>query len=721
VNDSPSSPLPAPPSPAAARGAASPRAPWAAFRGAEFVLIFGATLAAYLPAIRGGFIWNDRDYVTQPALQPLAGLGRIWFQVGATQQYYPLLHSAFWVEHRLWGDAPLGYHLLNVLLHATSACLFVLLLRRLRIPGAVLGGLIFALHPVCVESVAWVSEQKNTLSTVFYLLAALAYFRWRESAARESAVGTGGPPVRAAAGSNADTDGRAARPHLYWVATGLFLLAALSKSVAATLPAALLVILWWRQGRLDWRRDVGPLLPWFALGAATGLFTAWVEHTFIGAKGDAFGLTLVQRSLVAGRAVWFYLGKLIWPARLIFIYPRWTIDAAAAGQYLYPLAALGALAGLWAWRGRSRAPLAAALLFVGTLFPTLGFFNVFAFIFSFVADHFQYLAALSVIALAAGAWGRWAAASSAGTVAFSGQGFPPAAVLPRLGAVALLAVLGTLTWRQSRMYKDVIAFYRTTLEQNPGSWMGHHNLGVTLAEAGQLPEAVAEYEAALRIKPDDALAEYDLGNALAKLGRTGPALEHYRRALRLEPNYVKANFAIGTLLAQAGRIPEAIGHYQNALRFDPAFAEARYELGNAFLATGRVAEAAGEFQQAVQFQPDNEPALSHLGAALVQGGRNDLAIGCLTQALRLRPDDGDAHYNLGIALAQSDRIAEALAQFEEAARLQPADPDAQVNLALALAQVGRVPEAIAHCRAALRFHPDFAPARELLGRLAPGR
>jgi tetratricopeptide (TPR) repeat protein len=699
----------------------------------EVILIFCAALAAYFPAIRGAFIWNDSDYVTEPALRSLAGLRRIWFEVGATQQYYPALHTAFWIEHRWWGDAALGYHLVNVLLHATSACLFVAVLRRLRIPGAYFAGLLFALHPVCVESVAWISEQKNTLSTVFYLLAALVYLRWRQiHAEHEAGVGLGGR-ARPLAPSTSDArlnerSGATAQPYLYLVALALYVLAILSKSVAATLPAALLVVFWWQRGRLSWKRDVGPLLPWFVLGAAAGLFTGWVEHTYIGAKGDAFGLTLVQRTLVAGRAIWFYLGKLFWPAKLIFIYPRWNVDATFLWQYLFPLAALALLAGLWGWRRRSRAPLAAALIFIGTLFPTLGFFNIFAFIFSYVADHFQYLATLSVIALVAGAWGRWAESErgqvekvdlpgSVNVFSLTPYLAKPAAAVPPLAAIAVLSLLGILTWRQSRMYRDVIAFYRTTLAENPNSWMGHHNLGVTLAEAGQMPAAIAEYQAALRLKPDDALAEYDLASAYFKVGRTAEALEHFQRSLQLEPNYVKAHYAMGNVLAQLGRIPEAIVHYQAALRSNPAYPEARYDLGNAFLATGRLREAIVEFRRAVELEPDYEQALSHLGGALVQAGQTGEAMTDLDRALRINPADAEAHYDIGIALAQSNRVSEAVGHFEAAARLEPEDPDAQVNLALALAEVGRIPEAIAHCQTALRLRPNFAPARELLGRL----
>jgi hypothetical protein len=248
---------------------ASPPAVAAAARGtghwplsADFMLLFIAALIAYLPCLRGDFLWDDVGHVTNPAIQSWSGLLRIWIEPGVTQQYYPLLHSAFWFEHRLWGDTTLGYHLINVLWHATSACLLVTILRRLAIPGALLAGLLFALHPVAVESVAWISEQKNTLSTVFYLAAALAWLRFEDDR----------------------------RPSRYAIATVWFVAALLTKTVTATLPAALLVIAWWRRGSISWRNDLAPLLPWLALGLAAGLGTAWFEHTHIGATGDDFSL-----------------------------------------------------------------------------------------------------------------------------------------------------------------------------------------------------------------------------------------------------------------------------------------------------------------------------------------------------------------------------------------------------------------------------------------------
>ena len=350
------------------------------------LLLFAAVLVAYWPSIRGGMLWDDDAHITRPALQSVQGLWRIWFDIGATQQYYPLLHSAFWLEHHFWGDSTTGYRLLNVVLHATASCLFALVLSQLSIRGAWLGAFLFALHPVGVESVAWISEQKNTLSTVFYLLAMLLYLQ-----------------------NNEETNSGSSRlTQKYFIAMSLFVAAILTKSVTATLPAALLVIVWWSRGKLSWERDVVPLAPWLAVSIGAGLVTAWVERRYIGAMGSDFSLSLIERCLIAGRAIIFYLGKLLWPLNLIFIYPRWTASARVWWQYLYPIAVVALMVSAWLVRRRTRGPLAALLLFTGSLFPALGFFNVYPFVYSFVADHFQYLAGLAFFGwISAVAHGKW--------------------------------------------------------------------------------------------------------------------------------------------------------------------------------------------------------------------------------------------------------------------------------------------------------------------------
>jgi protein O-mannosyl-transferase len=640
-------------------------------------LMFGALLVAYWPALHGGFLWDDDAHVTQPALRSLHGLWRIWFDVGATQQYYPLLHSAFWMEHRLWGDAVFGYHLANLLLHAGAACLVVMIVRRLDLPGAWLAGFVFALHPVCVEAVAWISEQKSTLSAVFYLAAALTYLHFD----------------------------RTRRTSQYFIAFGLFVAAMLSKTVTATLPAALLVVFWWKRGRLEWKRDVLPLLPWFVLGAAGGLFTAFVERKFVGAEGADYALTLGERCLLAGRVIWFYLGKLVWPANLTFIYSHWKIASAQWWQYLFPLGVLAAAAVLWLVSKPRRGALAGFLFFVGSLFPVLGFFNVYPFVYAYVADHFQYLASLGIIVPVA-----------------TGLTMAAGRIQARAVWGLLLVTLGVLTWRQSGMYRDAVTLYQETLVRNPDCWMAHNNLGTELALIpGRSPEAIAHFEAALRIKPDSARAHYDLGLNLAKSsGRMTDAIPHYVEALRISPDFPEAHNNLGIALAQIpGRIPEAISHFEAALRIKPEYQEARNNLGAVLSKIpGRASEAMSMYEDVLRANPDNAEAHNNLGSALSNiPGRMSDAIVQFEKALRIDPNYAQAHNNLGSALSNTPgRLSDAIAHFEAALRLNPDYAEAHFNLGNALANMpARLPEAISHFEAALRVNPDYAEAHNNLG------
>lgn len=622
-----------------------------------------AVLAAYWPALSGSLLWDDDAHVTRPDLRSIHGLWRIWAEPGATQQYYPLLHSAFWVEHRLWGDATLGYHLVNIGLHVGICVLLFMVLRRLSVPGAVLGVFAFALHPVCAESVAWISEQKNTLSGFFYMAAALAYLRYDEE--------------------------RSPR----WYAWGLllFICALLSKSVTATLPGALLVVLWWKRGRLSLRTDLLALAPWLALGALSGAMTAWVERSIIGAHGAAFDLSLAQRVLIAGRAAWFYLGKLLWPEPLVALYPRWEVDAHSPGQWAFPVAAVAAMAVLFALRGKSRGPFAAALLFAGTLFPALGFFNVYPFVFSFVADHFQYLAAAAMIpALAAG-------------LALVSDSVP-ARVLACAGVVAL----GTLTWLHAGNFRDQRVFYSRILEKNPDSWLAHANLGVILGSEGDAAQAESHYEAAERLNPGYPEAFNNYGNLLAKAGQWTAAEEQYAGALRANPSFAAADFNWGYALGQAGRYPEAEPHLRNAIRLLPNYTEAHYELGNALANAGRLPEAESEYRAALSLRPDYPEADANLGLALAEREDWSDAVEHISRAVAARPAYAEAHAYLGFALAGSGRHSEALAEFEEALRRGPDNPDIHYQMALSLERLGRPGEARAQVEEARRLQAQSA-------------
>jgi tetratricopeptide (TPR) repeat protein len=572
-------------------------------------LAFVAALVVYLPALRNDFVWNDADYVTKPALQSLSGLARIWTELGATEQYYPLLHTFFWVQHRLFGVDPLYYHLVNVLLHAACAALLVLVVRRLFEPDArrsgssdgriadhriirpsdhphaiaTLAGLIFAVHPVYVESVAWVSEQKNTFSLLWYLLAGWMYLGMDEGRVGATSRPSSGNVFAADSSSQTCPFWRSAR---YWLATFFFLLAILSKSLTATLPCALLVIVWWRRGRLT--RDAWfPLIPCILGGAAMGALTGWVEHHYIGAHGDDFALGPVARGVLAGRVVWFYLGKYFWPAELIFIYPRWTVDAGVWWQWLFPAAALALLAPLWLARGRARGPLAGYLVFVGSLVPTIGFFNVYAFKFSYVADHWNYLPSLALDVMAA-----WVAVRMAERL--GGRAGSARRPYLKITAGAVLVLLAVLSVRQTRGYQNIEIFYQTILRQNPGCWLAAHNLGGLRLDTGRFAEAVPYYEQALRARPGLTEAWNNLGGVLQRLGRREEAIARFQEAVRQAPDDPDYHRNLGGALASAGRLDEAVGELRLAVELKPDSAELHRLLAQAFFESGRLQEAAAQ-------------------------------------------------------------------------------------------------------------------------------
>ena len=607
-------------------------------------LIVLLVFLAYLPALRDGFIWDDDAYVTKnPTLHDLGGLQRIWFEVGAVPQYYPMVHTAFWLEYHLWGLNPVGYHLINVLLHATAAILLWWVLLRLRIRGAWLAAVLFALHPVCVESVAWITERKNVLSAVFYFAAALAYLRFVAL----------------------EEPGRPNRLRWYWYlgALVLFMAALLSKTVTCSLPAALLLVCWWKKGRIQ-RGEILPLLPFFMLGVALGLMTTWIEKYHVGAQGAEWSLTFADRCLIAGRALWFYAGKLLWPVELTFIYPRWKIEPEVWWQWLFPVAAVGVVAGLWLARHRiGKGSLVAVLFFAGTLGPALGFVNVYPMRYSFVADHFQYLASLGLITLCAAGLYR----------------------LSRVIPATLVVLLGALTWHQAGIYRNQEILWRNTLIKNPDCWMAHNNLGSLLKDQGHIEEAVEHYRKAVQIDPNNYKALYNLGMALAARGQFNEAIENFRQAIQIKPNDCGALVSLGIALANRGQFDEAIANFRQAIQIDPNNCEALNNLGIALATRGQFDEAIGNFRKAIQIKPNDCDALDNLGTALATRGQFDEAIKNYRQASQINSNRPQTFLHWGMALGQSGRTREAVAQYREALRLNPSLAGALNNLAWILA------------------------------------
>jgi tetratricopeptide (TPR) repeat protein len=696
-------------------------------------LIFLATVVAYIPAMRGGYIWDDDRYITENVtLRTLDGLRRIWLEPKALPQYYPLVHTSFWLEYHLWQLHPFGYHLVNVVLHAFNVILLLLVLRYLRVPGAWLAAALFALHPVHVESVAWITERKNVLSGFFYLASALAYFRFANVTGDLA-------DTTASSDTHLLTSDKSPRSWGYYVLSlFLFLCALLSKTVTSSLPAAILLVLWWKRGRIC-RSDILTLIPYFVVGALFGLTTVWLEKYHVGAQGEEWALSFLDRLLVAGRALWFYAGKLVWPYELTFIYPRWQIDAGVWWQYLFPVAAMAVIFTLWLLRQRlGKGPLVAVLFFAGTLFPALGFFDVYPMRFSFVADHFQYLASIGLISL-------FSASISIFCIRL-GSSYRNLGFVACFGA---LLALGLGVWKQGSIYRDAEMVYRDTIAKNPNAWMAHNNLGFLLVEDGSLAAAMTHYTRALRIKPDSALTHYNMAKVLYLQEKFDEAIAHYYKALEIKPNHAGAHNNLGVLLAKQGKLKEARRHYSEALRLNPDSAETHNNLALTLVKLGEIEAATEQYQKALEIKPHDagihnnfgtflaqqgklDQAIAHfsralelkpdfaevygkLGNVFKQQGKMDKAIANYSRALEIKPNHAEAHNNLGVLLAKQGKLKEARRHYSEALRLNPDSAETHNNLALTLVKLGEIETAIPHYAKALDLQPDYAEAHNNLG------
>jgi tetratricopeptide (TPR) repeat protein len=641
------------------------------------------TLLAYYPALDGGFIWDDHSHVeNNPVLFGPGGLKRIWFSLEAPQ-YYPLVFTSFRLERALWGVKPVGYHCVNLLLHAANALLVWQLLRRLKVPGAWLAAALFALHPVNVESVAWITERKNTLSMLFYLLSLLWFVRSDETPDRGQELDVRDPrPVSPTArrqspvANHQPPDSQPSTLNLQrrWYGLSLlaFLLALLSKTAVAPLGLVLLGLAWWRRGLIG-RRDLFRSAPFFALALLLIPITILAEH-HAGSeivRADSFCARLAG----AGWAFWFYLYKVIWPLNLMFVYPRWQIDPANPLSYVPGLLVVGTFLLCWRFRRDWGKGWLAGLGYFGVmLLPVLGLVNIYFMRYSLVSDHWQYLAIIGPLALAAAGISR-ALERFQQTVRW----------IKPVACGSLLLALGVLTFRQSFAYKDDETLWRDTLAKNPAGWIAHNNLGVLLVAKGQTVEAIRQYQEAIRLKPDYADAQINLGVALSTKGQNDEALHQFQEAVRLSPDYASAHYNLGIALDEKGQIDEAISQYQEAIRLDPEHVLAHNNLGIAFGRKDQIDEAASQFQEAVRLSPDYAKAHYNFGMALGRKGQFDEAIRQFQEALRLAPDYAKAHYNLGIALHEKGHTEEAIRQYQEALRLKPDYADARKHLDAALA------------------------------------
>ena len=570
------------------------------------LLLVGLAALAYAPALRGGFVFDDDNLVTRnPLVQAPDGLVRIWFS-SEPVDYWPMTLSSFWAEWHLWGGAPTGYHIDNLLLHGADALLLWLVLRRLKVPGAYWAALLFAVHPVNVQSVAWIAQRKNTLSLLFFLLSILGFLRTKWGGAERASASA------------------------YVLSLGAFLLAMLSKGSVAVLPLVLLGLVAWRR-RLR-AADFLAAIPYLVVAVVFTLVNIQFQNH--GVTGPIRTAGVAERLLDAGAVIWFYLAKALVPTGLTFIYPLWQV-APSNPLWCLPLLAALALTAWLAVKGgilarepppdhRWRAAAFAWGYFCVALIPVMGLTDIYFMKYSLVADHYQYLAVIGVVALAAGLWFR------------GGEGGRrPVRTGVAAGVVLLLTVL---TWRQAGMYRDAETLYRTTLERNPACWLAHNNLGIVEVDSGRSAAARADFQQALALNPDYAEAHFNLGLILRRdPGGLPAAADHFARAVQLSPRYADAHYYLANSLGDLGRTGEAITQYEQAIRWRPNFPDAELNLGSTLAQAGRVPEALPHFEAAV----------------------------------RLNPRSAQAQLNFAFALREVGRVQEGQAHYQEAVRLDP--------------------------------------------------
>lgn len=640
----------------------------------------------YFPAIQAGFVWDDVIITKLRSVSDWEGIFRIWFDPAAAyfqtdvaeNHYWPVVYTTFWLEHKLWGFTPAGYHVVNILLHFVNTLLLWRLLDRLAVPGAWLAAAVFAAHPLHVESVAWVIGRKDLLSTLFSLAAVLMWLRHVESP----------------------------RPGRYAAALLFFAGAMLSKLIAVTLPAALLIIQWWRNGRIT-GADMRLAFPFFLVALVIGGVDLW----FFKNQGlNSFDYSMVERVLAASHAFWFYVGKLLWPMDLSVIYPLWEIKTVDPIAWGYTVATAAVLITFWVIRRRvGRGSLACLLFFGITLLPTLGFIDYDYMRYSFVADRHQYLAGVGIIVL-----------FSAGAVR-AADSLSPAMRKPIRGvAAAALILLGLLTWTQAGIYKDEITFFNHVISLNPQARGAHYNVGLEFSRQGRFKEAEEYFRQSLEIYPRNKQVSHNLGEILRAQGKYEESLAAYRLAIDIDPGNSKTFLGMGNSLFKLGRYPEAVLSMEQALALaidsslEPAL---RHAMGQALLKMGKREEAEEQFNLSVKsaLMINQYDATVFLNRAEVLRGqkRYEEAIHWYRLAVEADPDYLPAYAGMGDSLYRLGRYREAISSMQRAVSLRsnfPMKPTLYYLMGQAAREAGWLGQAAEHYKKALLIAPGFTEA-----------
>jgi tetratricopeptide (TPR) repeat protein len=614
-----------------------------------------AVVLAYAPVWWAGYVWDDDKYVTSNPVffNGADGLKAIW--TTRAGDACPVAMTTWWLEHVAWGLSPLSYHLVNVLFQAACGIVLWRVLLRLRVPGAWFGAMLWTLHPVQVESVAWISEMKNTESGLFFLLSILFFLRWLM-------------PTQAEKKAHAN--------RAYFMSLLFAALAMGAKSSTSILPLVLLLVMGWLK-ELNWR-NAARTFPYFLLAIMATVMAIWTFE-LLPNDDPLAARNWPGRFVDAGYAVWFYLGKLVWPYPLEAIYP-WR-ETVSWMDWLPLAVVVLLLITLWLKRDTWLRPCFFAFAyFLIALVPALGLVSQAFVHYSIVADHLQYLAGMGPLALA-----------GAGFVRLADFSLGPKPEWKVGLGIALIAGLCALSWQQAGKYESQRTLWTDEVTENPGSFQALTNLGNALVQEGQARKAESSYTQALALDPHSATAYSNLGGALFLQGRVDDAIVQYQNALKIDPTRAHTEADLAFALWQKGQLEEAVNHYQRSLTLEPGYADAHYNLGNLFLKMGHVDEALTQYQDAIACRPQYAEAHFNLGNVLLQKGNLDDAIAQYRAAIEIRRDYAEAYNNLGGSLMRKGEVREAAEQFQQAVDVNPQYVDARKNLALAESILSRSP------------------------------
>lgn len=604
----------------------------------QIFLIVLLCLITYGPSLQNGFIWDDDVYVhANPWLEKTEGLKAIWF-THKMPQYYPIVFTTFWIEHKLWGFNPFGYHVVNLIFHILNTLLLFWIVRKLYPRVAFAVALLFAIHPIQVETVAWVTECKNLLALLFFLLAMLAYLRFD----------------------------RTRKPGHYLQTIGLFICALLSKSISVCFVSVPILYKWWRDAKVT-RREVRLSIPFLGIGLLSAINTIYLELYRVGAKGNEWALTFLERFLLSGRILLFYIYKLCLPFKFTFFYPRWVIDITEWWQWLFPAASILLLVLLIYYRHKiGRGPLTLFLFYVISIFPALGFFNVYPMRFSFVADHFSYLSMPALLLLLCASIGLLLDKLKE---RFSLLRLPRSKIFiwSLFGMITIYLCGKSMALTQS--YKDEVTLWKDTIRKNPKAWMPYNNLSMAYIRLGQIKKAEELIREAIRVNPGCYDNHFSLGIIYLFKEQYDEAIAKFKEVLQHTPNDADVHCNLGLAYKRKGMFDQAEAEYKEALRLDSGLAQAHANLGVIYAQKGKYREAIAELKEACRLNPDIPEPHNNLGLIYQNLGREEKAIEEFKRSIQLNPNFSQAYYNLGVSYLRIGLIEETEKQLEILERL----------------------------------------------------